>query len=169
MCIKVKINENHKDLRVDREVKYYKKIQKKNIKNPFWAKYHGTVDTNLGTGYVFDLVKDEASDNVSKTVSEYLNMENSPITHKNFEDEFLKIKNEMIKHKVIVRDITGRNVCCKILDDNSIKLIIIDGIGHRDFIPLVEYFQFLAERKINKIYNIKGLESMVKHKMWLNK
>ena len=169
LCVKIKIDENHKDLRVDREIEYYKKIQKKRIKNSFWAKYHGTVETNLGTGYVFDLVRDETTNKVSKTVSEYLNSNNCPIPHNIFEFEFQKLKNEMIKNKIIVRDITGRNVCCKILNDNSIELVIIDGVGHRDFLPLVEYFQYFTKRKINRIYEKKQLNKMTDHKKWLNK
>ena len=85
LCIKVKIDENHKDhTRVDREVQYYKKIQKKNIKNCFWAKYHETLDTNFGIGYVYDLIRDETTNEVSKTVSEYLSLDDCPISFNTF-------------------------------------------------------------------------------------
>ena len=47
ICLKIKIDENHKDPRVDREIAYYKKIQKKRPL-PFLAKYHGREATNLG-------------------------------------------------------------------------------------------------------------------------
>ena len=167
LCIKIKIDENHKDLRVNREIKYYKKIQKKKIKSPFWAEYYGIIETNLGTGYVFDLIRDETSNNISKTVSEYLNSNNS-IPFNIFEFEFQKLKNLMIKHKIIVRDLTGKNVCCKILYNNSIELVIIDGVGHRDFIPLVEYIHLFTKRKVNKIFQKKQLNSMDEHKKWLD-
>ena len=39
---------------------------------------------------------------------------------------------------------------CKILKDNTIQLIHIDGVGHRDFIPLVNWFSFFAKKKIKR-------------------
>jgi len=167
LCIKIKINENHEDPRVDREIKYYKKIQKKKIRGSFLARYHGTIDTNYGLGYVYDLVKDETTNKISSTVAEYLNMPNSPISHDDLEFKFNEIKNKLIKYKIVIRDLTGKNVCCKIRKDNSIELVIIDGVGHRDFIPLVDWFQCFTKRKVNKIFLTKKLFSMEQHKNWL--
>lgn len=74
----------------------------------------------------------------------------------------------MIKHKIIVRDLIAKNICCKRLKNNSIELIIIDGVGHRDFIPLVEWFHIFSKRKINKIFFKKKLYSMDEHRDWLS-
>ncbi len=67
----------------------------------------------------------------------------------------------------IIRDLMGKNICCKILKNKSIELIIIDGVGHRDFIPLVEWFHFFTKRKINKIFYKNKLNSMDEHRDWL--
>ena len=169
LCVKVKIDVNHHDDRVNRELRYYKKIQKKKIAKQFWAKYHGTIETNLGLGYVYDLVRDVNSNEISKTVSDYLKMDKCPIPYNVLETEFQKLKQQMIKSKIIVRDLTGKNVCCKILKDNSIELVIIDGVGHRDFIPLVDYFHLFTKRKVNSIYIKKQLHSMTEHLKLLRK
>ena len=56
----------------------------------------------------------------------------------------------MVKHKVIANDIISKNICCKILNDQSIQMIIIDGVGHRNFIPLVDWFSYFAKKKIDR-------------------
>jgi len=166
ICLKIKIN-RHKDPRVEREIKYYKKIQNKN-KLPFIAKYYGEINTNLGEASVYELIKDEVTNKVSLTLCDYLRMDNSPFSDELFISELERLKRSLIKHKVIVRDLMGKNICCKILKDNTIELIIIDGVGHRDFIPFVEWFRFFAKRKIEKIFLKKKLESMDEHRVWLN-
>jgi len=167
LCLKIKIKEQYENPRVNREVKYYKKIQKKNIANPFFAKYHGEVNTNLGVANIYDLIKDETTNNVSLTMDHYLKMDNSPFSDELFISKLEKLKKQMIEHKIIIRDLMGKNICCKILKNKSIELIIIDGVGHRDFIPLVEWFHFFTKRKINKIFYKNKLKSMDEHRDWL--
>ena len=167
LCLKIVKDSNPNDPRVIREIKYYHKIQRRNKSMPYLAKYHGQIKTNLGEAYVFDLIRDETTNNVSLTMYDYLFMENSSITDNQFLNELERLKKIMIKQKVIVRDLTGKNVCCRILKNNSFELIIIDGIGHRDFIPFVDWFRAFAKRKINKIYEVKKLHSMVEHRQGL--
>ncbi len=162
-CLKLKIKKKVIDPRVDREIQYYKKIKKKGTFD-FLAQYHGKEITNLGIADVYDLIKDETTNEVSLSVYDYLKMKDSLFSDDLFVLEFEKLKEKLIKNKIIVRDLTAKNVCCKVLKDNSIKLIIIDGVGHRDFIPLVEYFSFFTRRKINKIFAVKKLHNMKEHR-----
>ena len=167
LCLKIKIDKNHKDPRVDREIRYYKKIQKKKIQKPFFAKYYGEQETNLGTASVYELIKDETTNTVSLTLYDYLKMENAPFSDAFFISKLQTLKQQMITHKVLARDIMGKNICCKILKDKSLELIIIDGIGHRDFIPLVEWLHPFTKRKVNKIFITQKLNSMIEHRSWL--
>jgi len=167
LCIKVKKNEDHEDARVDRELNYYKKIQKK--KNPlrFLAKYHGEINTNLGLGYVFDLIRDETSKLVSLTLYDYLKMETSPFSDTDFLQELNKIKKELIENKIVARDIKAKNLCCRIAKDNSLELVLIDGIGHRDFIPVVDWLTFFSRKKTNRIFHKKKLNSIRDQRQFL--
>lgn len=115
-----------------------------------FSKYHGTIKTNLGIGYVFDLIKDETNGEVSKTLEYYLLNPTDGISDKMLKDEFNRLIQMMIKYKVIANDIRSKNICCKILKDGAIQLIHIDGVGHRDFIPLVNWSSFLAKKKIER-------------------
>ena len=152
LCIKTS-KQNIETSRVAYEVKYCEKISKKRIKKgdyQFFSKFHGTVETNLGDGYVFDLIKDETTQEISKTLEYYLLYPDPEIS-----DETLKIAYErliqlMVKYKIIANDIRSKNICCKILEDKTIELIHVDGLGHRDFLPLVDWFSYFAKKKIER-------------------
>jgi hypothetical protein len=36
------------------------------------------------------------------------------------------------------------------MEDNSIELIVIDGLGHRDFFPFADYFSYFAKKKVER-------------------
>ena len=36
--------------------------------------------------------------------------------------------------------------------ENDIELIIIDGIGHRDFFPLADWFYYFSRKKVERIF-----------------
>ena len=167
LCLKIKRNVRSNKFRIDQEVQYYKKIQKKFASLPFLSKYHGEENTNFGVATVYDLIKDETTNNVSLSMYDYLTMKNSPFSDDLFVSEMKKLKKKLIEHKILIRDLTAKNICCKILKNNKIELIIIDGVGHRDFIPLVEWFRFFTKRKMDKIFTRKKLHSMEEHRVWL--
>ncbi len=152
LCVKI----SKLDLDTSRllyEIKYFEKISKKNwnkFEYPFFSKYHGKVQTNLGSGFVFDLIKDETTGEISKTMEYYLLNEDLKVTDDMLQKGFDKLIKLMIKHRVIANDIRSKNICCKILHDNSIQMIIVDGVGHRDFIPLVQWFKYFSKKKINR-------------------
>ncbi len=149
-CIKIS-KQPIKDSRLCKELRYTMKLQKRNTEKyayPFYAQFLECVETNLGKGFVFDLIRDEDSGEISKTYEYYL-MENQTV----FDDQELKVAfdlliEQMAKHKVIAHDIGISNICCKIDKEGSLQMILIDGLGHRDFLPLVDRFSYFAKNKI---------------------
>lgn len=155
-----------------KEIKYFNKIRKKDISKyeyPFYAMYHGEIETNLGVGFVYDLIKDETTQNISLTLRHYLEMESSPFSDAYFVKELERLKQQMIIHKVHVGDLRARNICVKVLKNNSIQLIVIDGLGHRDFFPLGDWFHFFAKKKVerrfikNKLHSLKAQRELIKN------
>ena len=137
-----------------KEISYFKKLAKRN-KNKysfaFYSDYHGEIETNLGQGQVFDLVKDETTGEISRTLEYYL-MEDNSIEDSKLWTAILDLKKQMTIHKVFTRDLRSRNLCCKILKDKSIQIIIIDGIGHRDFFPFADMFHHFSKKKIERTF-----------------
>jgi hypothetical protein len=69
------------------------------------------------------------------------------------ESALIKLKQMMIKHRVFTRDLRSRNICCRLINSkNDIELIIIDGIGHRDFFPLADWFYYFSRKKVERIF-----------------
>ena len=55
-CIKVVVNGNQQE--TEREQSYYKFLQKKKIAWDMLPKFYGNIETNMGLGAVFDLIRD---------------------------------------------------------------------------------------------------------------
>ncbi|WP_425075649.1 YrbL family protein [Psychroserpens sp. S379A] len=169
LCIKI----GKPDVEVShlyKEINYYKKINKKDASKfdyPFYAMYHGTIETNLGEGFVYDLVRDETSQEVSKTLIDYIRMKDSPIDDSVFDTSLKKLQDQMIKYKVFASDLRPRNLCCKILKDGSVEMIIVDGIGHRDFLPLGDWFHCFAKQKVERRFQKIALSSVLDHRQML--
>ena len=170
LCIKIG-KPNVEVAHLYKEIKYFEKIKSKNTSNyayPFYAMYHGEIETNLGVGFVYDLIKDETTGNISLTLRHYLEMENCPFTDAYFVKELERLKQQMITHKVHVGDLRARNICVKVLKDISIQLIVIDGLGHRDFFPLGDWFHYFAKKKVerrfvkNKLHSLDAQRELIK-------
>jgi len=53
-----------------------------------------------------------------------------------------------------------KNLCARKCADGGVKLVAIDGIGHHDFIPLVDHVRFLAQRKLVRHLKRSHLDSV---------
>ncbi|WP_296312545.1 YrbL family protein [Winogradskyella sp. UBA3174] len=171
LCIKIGKPEIAKD-HLYKEINYYSKIQKKDTSQfsyPFYSKFRGEISTNLGTGFVYDLIKDEPSQKISLTLRHYLEMEDSPISDATIINELKRLKQQMIEHKVFVGDLRARNICVKILKDTSIQLIVIDGLGHRDFFPLADWFHHYAKKKVERRFIKSNLHSLEAQRILLKR
>ncbi len=136
-----------------KEIEYFHRIRNKDISKfdyPFYAKFFGEIETNLGIGFVYELIKDEKNQKISLTLRDYLEMETSPFSDAILAEALNRMKEHLIKHKIFISDLKARNLCCKVLEDNSIELIIIDGLGHRDFLPFADYISYFAKKKVER-------------------
>lgn len=153
LCIKIPKPEVSREYTY-KEILYYKKINKRrrsNGKYLFYSNFIGEIETNLGLGQMFDLVRDETTGKISKTLEYYLNKDTF-LTDSQLDKALLHLKKQMIDHKIFARDLRARNICCKLKRDNIIELVIIDGIGHRDFFPFADYSTFFARKKIERTF-----------------
>ena len=153
LCIKIP----HEQIPIEythKEIDYLKKLSKRNktkYTHLFYSGFHGEAQTNLGQGQIFDLIKDETTGETSKTLEYYLG-KSDLIDDTKLWKAILELKEQMTIHKVFTRDLRSRNLCCKILKDTSIQIVIIDGIGHRDFLPLVDFFHYFSKIKIDRTF-----------------
>ncbi len=160
LCIKVGAPADRENL--DRELNYYRHLQKRGISWRMIAAYHGPIDTNLGPGHVFDLVKD-FDGSVSRTLQWYL--ERNDRTEEHIYGIALAIpafKAYMLHHGIAAKNFDEKNLLYKRLNHEDGLLVLVDDIGHKDFIPVATYIRQVARAKFKRRW--KRFESrLLKH------
>lgn len=170
LCIKIPRPETTR-VYTEKELLYFKKLSKRNKSKylyPFYSDFHKEENTNLGLGQIFDLVRDEATGKISKTLEYYL-IEEHIIEDDKLENALKILKQQMTKYRVFTRDLRARNICCKIKNDASIELIIIDGIGHRDFFPFADWFHYFSKKKIDRTFTKWHFDSLEAQRKFLKR
>ncbi len=151
LCIKVL--QKHVNVKVQkREITYYKILKKKNISWEHIAQLDSVIKTNLGDGIVFEFIKDFNGD-VSKTLDYYF-LENTELSVQ-LAKEVEKLKQFLFDEAVVFRDLITKNIVVKFDSDTKYKLVIIDGLGHNDLFPFVNYSKKMARQKIVRQWNRK--------------
>jgi len=125
-CIKITHSNDYSESK--KEIFYYLFLQNQNISWNHLTKYYGFVDTNLGKGEVFDLIRDYDG-NISKTLSSYLQ---TPSKTKSIHNPIVllqKLKSYCLKNNIIVKDLNTKNILYQKLDKDHGKLVLIDGLS----------------------------------------
>ena len=148
LCIKILVS--GKSIENEREKKYHKHLEKRSISWEMLPRYHGEVETNLGAGSVYDLVQDYTGE-VSKNLKFYLfessELQRHPVALAKALADF---KEYLLQQRVITRDLLPENIVCQRVNCDELKLHVVDNIGNSDFIPICNYSNFFARKKINR-------------------
>lgn len=150
LCIKIIYCDNNGNAKKElkRELHYYRIIARKKLPSQILPKYRGTIQTNLGVGYLYDLIKD-SDDNTSKNLNHYLS---SPdILQQNqakILDALKVLKKQMLTENLITMGIFADNILCQMDEENNMTLRIIDNIGTASLIPLEYYFNIFAQARV---------------------
>jgi len=146
LCIKVVTYGNQQETK--REQGYYKQLQKRNIAWDLLPKFHGNVETTMGPGAVFDLIRDPDGQ-ISKTLEHYLDDQDFVQTHRQQLDSALaELRQYLLKYNIMSMAMKPKNILYQLSKSGQGKLFIIDNIGNSDFIPICNYVPFLANKKI---------------------
>lgn len=145
-CIKIVVsgsgNENH------REQSYYAELANKGISWELLPRFYGLVETNLGEGAVFDLIRDYDG-RISLTLRHYLSSAQLTSVHQEaLKDALQALKSYLLAHRIITMTLKPKNILFQMSSAETGKLVIVDNIGNSDFIPLVKFSRRLAKWKI---------------------
>ena len=148
LCIKIPMTPDDEEHL--REQAYYRRLLKRKVSFEMVAKFHGNVETNYGAGAVFDLIRD-VDGRISRTLDDYLSSEAETLSnYEGLARALPALKQYLFKEVIITRNLNVTNVLYKRRDDANGTLVIIDNIGNYDFIPICNYVDFLASRKIRR-------------------
>lgn len=148
LCIKVVYNGNQDETR--REQGYYRLLKKRRIDWRLLPRYHGTVETNRGTGAVFDLIQD-FDGNSAKSLEFYLESEERTEKHQSILAQALaELRYYLLEQCIVTMTLKPKNIVYRRLSNRSGELVIVDNIGNSDFIPISSYVPAFARRKIQR-------------------
>lgn len=145
-CLKVSKKNSWKQTR--RELVYVRYLKKRGITPSFMPKFYDLHETEDSYILEQEYFRDTATTRVM-TIREYV-----PVAT----DDGLKvldrllddIKAEMIRFNIIVCDLRTTN-CMVLIESNTPKRVVIfDGYGSPEFIPLPNWCPFLGKRKIKR-------------------
>ncbi|MFV0263599.1 MAG: YrbL family protein [Kluyvera sp.] len=132
-CIKIVYNYNTGGAKeIVRELKYYKRLSKKMRDWSILPRYHGVVETDIGQGYVYDIIRDYDG-RVSKPLSTFI-QEGNDI--KSISYALNELEQSIYQNQLITMTIKPQNILCQTHSCGKIKLVIVDNIGEAIFIPL---------------------------------
>ena len=156
-CIKIVVAGDHRE--TAREQSYYRLLEKRNIAWEMLARFYGNVETNLGEGAVFELIRDYNGE-VSKSLVHYFSADNE--TDRNYQylyQALLLLKQYLLKWKIVTIALKPQNIVYKKTNESEGFLVVIDNIGNSDFIPICNYIDWMATRKIHR--NWQRLEDLL--------
>lgn len=149
-CIKI---DHHKTGGpTSKEAAYYNKLARirPDLSYTHIPRFHGFVETSLGRGGVFDLIRDETDGQISRSLTSYLAAGEVSAEDPKWRQAHCCYLETLFDEAVIIRDFTPGNICVRKLRNGQFHFVTIDGIGHRDLIPLCDYSRWFTRRKIRR-------------------
>ena len=156
-CIKINYNIGA-DIETNREVKYYKHLLKRQISWECLSKYYGSVDTDLGIGHVYDLIRDD-DNSISISLENYLKQSLNAHELNELTTALINLKKALLNDRIITMTIKSKNILYQRRNCGN-RLVIIDNIGNSKLIKIDNYCNFLAKKSINRKWQrfIKDIE-----------
>ena len=150
-CVKIEYSDLPND--VKKELRY-RRICAEHLKDSVLiTKYFGKVQTNMGTGYVYERVRDY-NGNTSRDLGKFLHdAEEGKVSLQVAEKVLLKFKEDFLRECIVTVDRNTANFMVQEKSQGVYQVRIVDNIGTPVLIPLVYYFRFAAEWKSRRVWN----------------
>lgn len=150
-CIKVKIIAKNADML--KELAYRKVLQRTGKHKKMLPEYYGCVKTNLGDGYVFELVRDFDGQR-SREIEEYL--KEPELAEKLLHTDVLSIlqefKKEFLQEMIVTSNIEPYNMLVQRLSEETYKICVVDNVGTPCKIPLAYWFDYFAKKRAERYW-----------------
>ena len=150
-CIKIPHQPDDGD--VKKEMRYRRMCAAKLEKSRLVTEFFGTVETNMGLGYVFERVLDydgktslNLRDFLPKTRPEAATLQKIWTVLLNFKSDFLR-------ENIAIVDTDIENFMVQETTPGAYRVRIVDNIGTPVLIPLVYWFEFAAAWKAKRYWN----------------
>ena len=149
-CIKVPFEIPDEDL--EKELRYRNSREKRHLKSRLLTAYYGTIDTNLGTGYIFERVQDYDG-KTSRSFKDLFEQAAADVAMCPFIEEMMqKCKAMLFQELIVTSNMEDGNFVLQRISETEYTIRIIDNIGSPVFFPLAYYFDFFARKRTVKYW-----------------
>ena len=124
-----------------REIRY---IQKHQQKIPFIGAYRGEAETNLGQGYLFDVIRD-FDGQISRDLEAFMQSE---YDRDALADKASLLYELLIENRAPLSELQACNILVRKEEGKNYDLVIIDGFGNSDFIKICDFSRFFLKKKL---------------------
>ena len=149
-CVKIPVEGKKAKKRLDADLNYYHKLHKRNVGLEYIADYLGKCATNLGDGYRYECVRD-FDQGISRTLKFYL--EESDVEKAKIYDLFTGLGEYLLDNRILISDLHSKNVLIQLKEGGVMVPVIVDGIGDRVAITILNVFPKLEKAKIKRRWN----------------
>lgn len=143
--IKVLKGESEKQTR--REMELYRRLRRKNTDYSQLPRLYGKVQTNLGRGFITDLIRDFEG-GISNSLYWYFER-GIPVTE--FYPYLDDLKQYLLDNQIMISaDMRRTNVLFQKLSVDRAQLVVIDGLGNHSAINWFDGLRMVSDSKINR-------------------
>ena len=124
------------------------------------ARLYGVLPTSEGLGRVHELVCNQTDGRPAPTLIEAFTTEALAEDAARWQQAIRRFRRWLARHAVIATDMTPQNLCVVTEPGGTLRLVLIDGLGHKDPWPLVDYLRPLARLRMRRHVHRRGLDDL---------
>lgn len=145
----VKVTYSGKPEIVREEMRHYHRYLKRGVSWDMMARTYGFVRTTMGVGAVFSLARDYDG-SISKPLDVYLRRETGTLFDLQLCSALREFRDYLYRERIIVRELKPDNLVYQKITPNRGKLVLVDGVGNNEFLPIANYSMLFARRTLNR-------------------
>ncbi|PML79731.1 YrbL family protein [Enterovibrio norvegicus] len=145
-CVKVSKKEQSKQTR--RELSYYQYLASRDISYSHIPKFYKKVDEGEYIGLEMEFICNPDGSNAPDLYN-YIKLSLSEKEVENLYHSLEKLRIYLIENNIVPCDLVLSNFLVQTLPD-GVKIVMVDGLGGAEFIPLSNYIAYFGKRKINR-------------------
>lgn len=150
LCVKIIYNYGDGgEKEVRRELSYLNHLKKTLSDWSCIPRYHGTVETDLGVGYIYDLVRDfdgKFSENLETKILQC----QCDAEWEKLKRVLPKLKTYLFSNHICTMNIKSYNILCKKGKDGNYTPIICDNLGESTFLPIARWSYYICNKKLER-------------------
>lgn len=135
-CIKVVYNsESGGDKEIKRELGYYRHLSRRLQDWRGLPRYYGTVETDCGTGYVYDAILD-FDGKPSVTMTEFAENCHYEEDFRTLRQLLKALKTYLYENRIVTMTLKPQNILCQRISESEVVPVVCDNIGESTFLPV---------------------------------